>query len=189
MTAKSSVGALLLLVLACCAACAGKPAPSSTPDLIQPLAPGTTAQLACPATRPQHSAYPAGPSSVMVPGTPTGALVCRFNGLNGAPRLGLARSATLTGPALAQLVSALNGLHGSMPSGPINCPMDDGATDTVLFHYADATSPVQVSIALTGCAAASNGTLGVPFIGAMADPGNGITAQLAGLVGTATPGR
>jgi hypothetical protein len=129
---------------------------SGTTPTIQ-VAAGPTASLApsCPTTLPATNTFPAAAGSAVVPGAPTIAAVCRYAGLNDAHPNTIARSATVTGAELDQLVSGLNAAR-PFPPGARNCPADLGLYDLIVFGY-PAAGPVDVRISMSGCTAVTNG--------------------------------
>ncbi|HEY0806873.1 MAG TPA: hypothetical protein VGD84_17505, partial [Pseudonocardiaceae bacterium] len=133
---------VLALTVAGCAAKAEPGGPALAVNVQQP---------ACPDTRPTTT-LPDVPGPAMVPGTPTGAWGCRYQGLNDPHPGALVRSAQATGARLTRLVSTLN-TAGPWRSG-MYCPIDLGLRDLIVFDYASGNS-VEVLVSVTGCASAT----------------------------------
>jgi hypothetical protein len=136
---------LLAGVLLSAAACASPPSHFNdgvgrSPGVLVPV---------CPDTLPSHPAT--GPASPMVPGEPAVAVACDY-GTSGSTRL--AKSVKV-GDAKA-LAAALNSSDTAPPPRGVMCPMDNGATDLVIFAYVKG-DPVYVTVKPTGCASATNG--------------------------------
>jgi hypothetical protein len=91
--------------------------------------------------------YPpvSGSARWIVPGDPTGGVACVSQ-----------QRTELTGAGLRRVVDLLNGLERMLP-GSYSCPMDTGRSMTLFFDYG-ARGTQLVTISLTGCTAASNGT-------------------------------
>jgi hypothetical protein len=125
--------------------------------------------------------------TVLVPGQPVAAAVCRYRGLNdpSVRFVGeLAGTATVTTPPmLSSLISRLDALQALPNSGvAISCPDDDAAQQTLTFTYSDGSTEV-VTIAPGGCQSVSNGSLSV---NAIQSPG--LIRELDALTGCRTHG-
>jgi hypothetical protein len=94
----------------------------------------------------------------LVPPGATAVLLCRYRGLNPAATAHrLVRGKLVTNAAeVKRFVSELDGLPKLQ--GRVPCPMDDGSEITANFRYAHST-PVAVTVGLTGCRNVSNGRL------------------------------
>jgi len=100
-------------------------------------------------------------ATVLVPGHPTGALACRYWGLDDPGH----RVATLAGArsvrdaaAVEHLATRLDALP-PYPSGPSpRCPDDPGRSELILFEYRHAAAD-PVHIELGGCTTVTNGRL------------------------------
>jgi hypothetical protein len=100
-------------------------------------------------------------ASLLVPPRPTGALICRYWGINDRGQ----RPAALAGArpvndsgSLARLVARLDALP-PFPGQPApSCPALGGRSEVIYFHYAAAADD-PVRIVRQGCAAVSNGRI------------------------------
>ena len=111
-----------------------------------------------------------------MPGGATGALLCRYHGLNPDPRRGgrLAASRAVDRRGAARLARELDALPRFPKDGFVACAEDDGSTLVAFFHYAGAPDdPVVVD--LRGCNAVSNGRV---VRMALADAGQRLVARL-----------
>ncbi|MGI8711584.1 MAG: hypothetical protein ACR2NR_00035 [Solirubrobacteraceae bacterium] len=110
-----------------------------------------------PAHLPAHRALDAGAQTVGTLGA-TMIQLCRYGGLNAQPPLVVDRMRLLRAHRLiSSLIHQFDRLPPP-PQGPVACPDDDGSQIIALLGYPDGRA-VPVSIGLTGCAAASNGTV------------------------------
>jgi hypothetical protein len=123
--------------------------------------PAAANTVTCPDFDPQ--ATPNGSSadlSTLVPGQPTGAVMCRYYGQADAPSRPrtLANSATIDANEAATLAAAFNsGRPG--PAGIFNCPRDDDSSIRVYYSYQGGRTVV-LSVRRTGCQLARNGVTG-----------------------------
>ena len=139
---RSALAALAFMV----SACAAHAEPGGPAIVVK------AQSSSCPDTRP--ATLPDVPGPAMVPGTPTMAWGCRYQGLNDPHPNTLVRSAHVTGDQVTKLVSTLNSAVPWPPNLP--CPMDVGLYDLVVFGYPSG-NPVTVQVSVTGCASATNG--------------------------------
>lgn len=116
----------------------------------------------CPATGFDIDAAHAGPADQMVPGTPRGAVVCRYDVTAepsppdaAPPTPVLARSGRLSGDALTRVVDALN---AAKPGNPRACSIGAPPTsvDYAQFEYDD--RPPVVVLSWSSCPQMWNGT-------------------------------
>jgi hypothetical protein len=103
-----------------------------------------------------------GSSTVLVPGHPTGALICRYsaNGTLGSDRpRRLAGGVQVVKPdVIRHLVGELNALP-PRPTDPVqSCPDFSGRSDLILFRYHGA-GEARVQITSRGCVPVSNGRI------------------------------
>jgi hypothetical protein len=118
----------------------------------------TVHRAVCPRTdtRPPVTSRPAG--QPLVPAGATGALLCRYRGMNpDFSRYGhLAYTARVTSAVvLGRLAGDFDALR-PFPRGPTSCPADDGARIVAFFRYRRGPDePVVVD--LGGCAKVTNG--------------------------------
>lgn len=88
---------------------------------------------------------------------PTGALVCRYDGLNGSGRFKLTATADLGPAAAARLARAVRRIRLSHSVGGVtSCPADFGAVDVLVFAYT-AEPDLDIWYARAGCTTLSNG--------------------------------
>jgi hypothetical protein len=165
----AAVAASLLVFVA---GCAQRVVPTTRPA----LGVGTTPPPAtCPATLVQPYHFPAASRLSMVPGSPDGATVCRYAGLNEPHPQHLVTSEPIgPGPA-AGLAGDLNRAKAFPTGTPVNCPNDVAADDLIRFGFPDGHR-VDVVLDLTGCRTADNGQRQV-FVPAE------VSGRLAALVG------
>jgi hypothetical protein len=89
-------------------------------------------------------------------GSPTGGLVCRYNGQNGRTWR-LTGSRRLTAGQAARLAQRLGRLPLSHPDGgAVSCPMDDGSATFIALSY-PGRPDVDLMVSLGGCGGISNG--------------------------------
>jgi hypothetical protein len=142
-------------------------------------APGSFATATCPAslptTVPTGYPYPTAPADAMVPGIPSHATVCRYEGGNDPHPNARTRSVTLAGAETSRLATALNAAPAARKGVAYPCPADFGVYDLVLFDY-PTRAPVHVLVSLTGCGVVSNGHRNAMFAAAAIQ-------QLGALVG------
>lgn len=115
----------------------------------------------------------------MVPGSPSGAVACRYQGGNDPKPSWLAKSATLDAAQSVRLATALNDAQQWQRGMPYSCPADFGTNDLVLFTYADG-GEVDVLLSTSGCRGAGNGNRQVLMAMTAID-------QLDGYVGASLP--
>ena len=140
----------------------------------------------CPLTGPDRGAYPflAGPETIMVPGTPSLATVCRYGGLNPPDQYqSLEASNDVTDSQLQQLITDLNSVGDNIRPGELACPYDDARSDLIIFKYEDA-QPTYVTVQLLGCGIASNGAARSMLHGFPDSPGERVLALLSAVVGS-----
>jgi hypothetical protein len=124
------------------------------------------APAGCPDPEPSASGLRSarsGANTVLVPGTPTTLLLCRYEGL---PEPGVriagfglvAAAAVSAQSTVATFASALNRIPPTGAHEVFSCPMDEGAGVTAWFRYASGP-PDPVDIGLQGCETISNGQL------------------------------
>ena len=137
---------------ACALALAGcTPSPPSVP--IATHRAGETAT--CPA-RPLSTLAPStlsGAGSQLIPITPTGVLVCHYGALTSESLL--SSTVVYSAKDAAELASFLDHA-GQYVTGAINCPNDDG--ESVDFTFWSRTASSELTVGLSGCRIASNGT-------------------------------
>jgi len=158
------------------------PTPSQatfSPDLMADATTGPrltiTAAAGCPASDkdPAGELYvgvtnppPAWTGTFLPTADPTGALICRYYGLNGHQFT--LQSHTLMDIADATtLATAMNQAPLTCPfcDGTYSCPMDDDSITIVVFTYAERPD-VAIWMKANGCATMSNGTIVIGSIGA-----------------------
>jgi hypothetical protein len=154
--------------------------------LRQDPAPVLPTDGSCPLTGPDRSNYPfpAGPATIMVPGTPVSATVCRYGGLN--PPEGYRRleaSNSVTDSQLQQLITDLNSVGDNIRPGLLACPYDDARSDLIIFTYQD-SQPIYVTVQLLGCGIASNGAARSMLHGYPDSPGERVMSLLAVVTGS-----
>jgi hypothetical protein len=99
-------------------------------------------------------------ASVLVPPGPSGALICRYWGVEDPGR----RPAALAGEVPVASAAVLDRLAGKLdalpafPSPSPSCPASGGRSEVIFFHYRGAADD-PVRIAVRGCAEVSNGRL------------------------------
>jgi hypothetical protein len=180
-----AIGLLALAASACLlTACAT----TTTTHPLEPARPALTtapATATCPPdlprTAPNGYPYPAAPADSIVPGTPSHATACRYQGLNDPHPNTRTRSVTLTAAETTRLAHALNAAPTPKKGAAYPCPADLGVYDLVLFDY-PTRAPVHVLVSLTGCTTVSNGHRGAMFAGEAVQ-------QLDALVGAPSPPR
>ena len=134
-------------------------APPRDPAAVR--AAGRAPGLACPAEAPRKLVSArVGADSQLVPGTPSSALVCSYNGFSepGTHLAGFTLLGELALPASYALSLAVqfNALPQWPPYAVFACPSDEGRVAVVYFRYASgASDPVLVN--LQGCSGSSNG--------------------------------
>jgi hypothetical protein len=114
----------------------------------------------CPGKQSRTLPAPTRPGAArqLVPGRPSRALLCRYAGLDAAPRGRFSSRATLTGSKAAQLAGWLN--QGRPVPRVMHCPNDTGGEELITFTYS--TGPaLRVLVDLSGCEIAFNGRLGL----------------------------
>jgi hypothetical protein len=141
-----STPVVLAGVLLSAAACA------SAPNQVPIAAHQPVNTPACADTLPPHPA--AGPAKPMVPGDPAAAVACHYSAPVPAGKVPLTQSRQITD--VKGLQAALNAADTTPPPRGVMCPLDNGATDIVIFAYANG-DPVYVTVKPTGCASATNG--------------------------------
>jgi hypothetical protein len=161
--ASSALVLLLLLALGALNACGGGKARanSSTSAKHAPFE-SVAYHRRCPQRDLRPEASPdARTASVLVPRHPTGALLCRFWGLDDRPH----RVGTIAGSlsvsrldALDRLAARLDALPRFPTSPSPSCPAAFGRVELFLFHYRH-TSDDPVYVEPSGCIPVSNGRL------------------------------
>lgn len=119
------------------------------------------AAMSCPTTLMTSTQLANPPSSTMVPGTPSGGMVCRYADLSEPRPDTLDRSVALTAAQAGRLAAALDAAKPYPPNSVLNCPDDSGGADLVLFGYPNSTV-VEIAVRTSGCRAASDGHLSAP---------------------------
>jgi len=100
------------------------------------------------------SQHPAGePAALMLPGGASALELCLIGGLPSQAVLTSARVGS--GPAIARLTRELNALP-RLPTGVINCPMDDGSAVQIVAFYRTRL-PLFVMVGRTGCMTVARG--------------------------------
>ena len=99
-----------------------------------------------------------GASTTLVPGGASSLLLCSYRGLNPPGQAHrLVGQRLLSAPA--QVAGFARQFDELRPPPPlVSCPMDDGSEVVATFLYGDAP-PDPVTVGLSGCEIASNGTL------------------------------
>ena|SRR5450759_1763739 len=99
-------------------------------------------------------------ATVLVPPHPTGALVCRYWGLDDPGYVGtVAASRSVPSvDALDRLAGRLDALPPFPTNPPPSCPADFGRSELIFFHYRGASDD-PVHIVPGGCTPVSNGRL------------------------------
>ncbi|CAM5365188.1 hypothetical protein [Leifsonia shinshuensis] len=130
------------------AGCTPQPLPGAAPT-------GTYSPGPCPSSPSgtlSDSGVP-GADQRIVPFTPTGFRVCRYGAL---PSRALQTGVVVDDPARAARVASFLDSTGRHDTGAVNCPMDDG--EAVEFTFWSGASHLAVTLGLTGCRIASNGS-------------------------------
>lgn len=134
------------------------------PPLAQ-LGPVTTdfrSYSSCPANgRRQLTSTAAGSSGQLVPGVPTGVLLCRYSGLNPTPSAAgrlLAHRLIADPGTVGQMRHEFDSLKPFQP-GAYSCPADFGAKIVAIFRYAGGRSDDPVTLDPNGCTSVTNGKL------------------------------
>ena len=123
-----------------------------------PAVEATSAPARCPATHPADIAKPnrKGAEKQLIPDRPSGAMVCRYSGLDGEHPGSLISRKGLSGQTVDTLAKNLNaGRRAS--TGAMSCPNDSGALDLITFAYPSGPT-LAVLIRRSGCHLASNGS-------------------------------
>jgi hypothetical protein len=186
MNRTAIVSSIAVAALAGCAAPASSGRSTTTRTSKAAAAP---APRACPASGPSKLASPSWPAakSKLVPAGASALRLCRYAGLNATPRLALLdQTLVQQHKHVARLVGELDALV-PFPPGAFACPADDGSQILVLASY-PAHHQLRVSVALTGCGTATNGSV----ISTTANAGNNphgpkLLAQLKRLTGDTQP--
>jgi hypothetical protein len=100
--------------------------------------------------------------SKLVPGDPTGGLICRYYPTGGAPsptRGQLARQTRLDSAEANELATAIRGLDLRPPTGTHNCPNSVGSMVIIGLSYASGPD-VGLAYKASGCKTLDNGRLG-----------------------------
>lgn len=140
----------------------------------------------CPLTGPGRGGYafPAGPATIMVPGTPTSATVCRYGGLNPPDQYrSLEASNDVTDSPLQQLITDLNAIGENIRPGVLACPYDDASIDVIIFKYQD-WQPIYLTVEPLGCGIATNGAMRSMLHGFPDSPGERVLSLLSSVVGS-----
>ncbi len=106
------------------------------------------------------------PASEMVPGDPTGGLVCRYGPLANSPGIHpyLYRSTVLDLGDADRLTSLLDRISTAPPApGPVSCPEDSGSFTILAFSYPDGPD-ADVWYSDSGCPTLDNGRIGAWFL-------------------------
>ncbi|TWP37168.1 hypothetical protein [Leekyejoonella antrihumi] len=133
------------------------PTPATAPAGGKRLA--VTVAGGCPTSdRGATNVPPGTKTSLLPPGTPTAGVICSYNGLNGAA-FALRSHARLDGTQAERLAHQARTIHLSHTTGGVtSCPMDDGATTVIAFHY-PGNPPATLWLKDNGCRSISNGTI------------------------------
>jgi len=115
----------------------------------------------CPPTSPLNFRNP-GPrlDDILVPVAARKLILCRYNGANATPWLGLTESKVVVD---AQAADRWRQRFNSLPAlqpGANDCPLDDDGSSILAVFVASATSYTVVQVQLRGCRVASNGRIG-----------------------------
>lgn len=133
------------------------PIPATVPTGGTRLA--VTASGGCPGTDRGATDVTRGPATSLLPaGSPATALICSYNGLNGAA-FALRSTARLDGAQagrLARSATAIDLAHTD--GGSVVCPNDNGSVIVVAFAYADGRH-ASLWLRATGCPSVANGTI------------------------------
>lgn len=181
---RKVIAASLLAVAGLVAGCAGRVSPYAQPAS-NVLSTTPSPPPTCPSrltVGPNGDPRPPthhGPAGTMVPASPSGAVACRYEGLNDPKPSWLAKSATLDATQAARLATAFNGAQPWHRGVPYSCPADFGTYDLVLFTYSDG-GEVDVLLSTSGCRGAGNGNREVMMAETALD-------QLDGYVGMSLP--
>jgi len=118
-----------------------------------------SAPVRCPATHPADTPKPKRKEAEkqLVPGQPSGAVICRYAGLDSKHPGSLISRKGLSGQTAVAFAKNLNaGRSASIDA--ISCPNDTGALDLMTFTYPSGPT-VAVLIRRSGCHLASNGSV------------------------------
>lgn len=121
-----------------------------------------TLQGGCPANRGAATGVqnpgPGLGSALLPDATPTGGLICSYNGLNGA-RYALRRTMRLDAQAATRIARAIRAISLTHVDNAVtSCPNDDDSVDVFVFGYAGQPD-VDLWYARTGCSTLSNGRI------------------------------
>ena len=137
------------------------------------VAAGSANAAYCPARAPQSLAQPDWPAAQaqLAPGGATGAIVCRYAGLNAHPRLGLTAAAVVRSRATVdQLVWRLDALR-PIPNELFSCPAATGEEILAELRYPGGQA-VRITVGLSGCDIVTNGAVARTTVG-FGRPGSG----------------
>ncbi|WP_431218616.1 hypothetical protein [Leifsonia xyli] len=150
MTMRTRFGVIATAVAFAFLLAACTPSRPSVPVASQPA----QAVLTCPqrhAVTPTPSRLP-GAGSQLVPLKPRNVLVCRYGALPGSLR----STAVVSNARDAAKLASFFNRAGDVGAGRVNCPMDDG--ESADFTFSSGTTRSELTVGLTGCRTASNGT-------------------------------
>lgn len=169
---------------------AGALAPPRDVAVVRPA--GRASGLACPAEAPRKLVSArVGADGELVPGTPTSALVCSYNGFSepGTHVAGFTLLGELALPAeyARSLALQFNALPEWPPGAIFACPSDEGREAIAYFQYVTGVNdPVVVN--LQGCSGSSNGHASregfPPKVGAVHGSAAFVSAHQGWVVGT-----
>lgn len=166
MRSRASLGIALLVLALGCASCGGST--TSTSSAVQLVV--STLRHSCPSSDiAPRRVLAKSATRVLVPGHPTGLLICRYTSLENIGRPGsLAGGLSVVRPdAISRLASEFDALppltHGR------NCPTFGGRSELFIFRYQGASTE-RVLLRMEGCIPVTNGRvvrdgLGLHFAG------------------------